>query len=129
MLIEKNNMDTINKNINLKLLSNIDIRNRQVVSAININELEDILPYADDIKTKKLLEKLICECGRQLNSNKHLKLDLNDSECNYIRIIRKEKPTEIISNCFALENGIPWLWESKKLMSFEKKKITKYHED
>ena len=122
-------MDTVNKNINLKLLSNIDIRNRQVVSAININELEDILPYADDIKTKKLLEKLICECGRQLNSNKHLKLDLNDSECNCIRIIRKEKPTEIISNCFALENGIPWLWESEKLMSFEKKKITKYYED
>lgn len=128
MLIE-NNMDTVNKNINLKLLSNIDIRNRQVVSAININELEDLLQYTDDIKTKKLLEKLICECGRQLNSNKHLKLDLNDSECNYIRIIRKPKPIKITSICFALENGTPWLWEDKKLILFEKKKIAKRHED
>lgn len=122
-------MDSVNKNINLKLLSNIDIRNRQVVSAININELEDILQYANDTKTKKLLEKLICEYQRQLNCNKHLKLDLDDSECKYIRITRNKKPNKITSVCLTLEDGTPWLWENNEFILLEKEKIQKYYED
>lgn len=101
-------MNAIEK-LNESLKYNSSTNNRNVVSAVCVQELKNMLNYTTTYAEKKFLEQLIDQCNRQVYSNTPMKLSqVNDIVSTYKKYVGTIIKTDDVScvNCIPKDGSI-----------------------
>lgn len=116
-------MNIIDK-INQKLKHSINYNKRDVIVAICINSLNQLLSATQDEKEIFIIKHMLCELSKQLNTNVPFKLKNKCIDCYTCDILKYVYKNKLIPKLpqlrMLLENSDDLLWEDETLILLEK---------